>query len=121
MSPNTHKAERFENIAHYLAAFTVILKGLDKIENPEKVGIGILFIAIGIVICLGTFFHHKASRLLKHFKAYVLVFEIIVMAVVGYMYMAEGKQYLQYVCFATVALFFVALIVYIRKRKSFAH
>ena len=121
MSSHTHKAERFENIAHYLAAFTVVMKGLDKIENPEKVGVGLLFLLIGVAIALGTFFHHRASKLLKHFKAYVLVFEIIIMSVVGYMYMAEGKRYLQYVCFLTVVLFFVALVVYIRKRKSFVN
>ena len=121
MSLHKHKAERFENIAHYLAAFVVFMKGVDKIENPEKVGIGILFIVIGIAIALGTIFHHKATKLLRHFKAYVLVFEIIVMSIVGYMYMAEGKQYIQYACFATALMFFVALIVYIRNRNSFAH
>jgi hypothetical protein len=46
------------------------------------------------------------------------VFEAIVMAIVGYLYAIEGKQLIQYVCFAASAMFIVALIVYIKKYKK---
>ena len=60
MALNKHKAERFENLAHYLAAFVRFLKGVDKIENPEKVA-WYSFNVIGTAIALGNYFHHKLT------------------------------------------------------------
>jgi hypothetical protein len=114
------RVARFENIAHYLTAFVVFLKGLDKFDLG-KTGIGILFMTIGAFIVFGTLFHHKAEKWLRHFKAYVFLLESIVMAVVGYLYMKDGKQYIQYVCYATSVVFIVALIIYIRKVKPATH
>lgn len=110
-----------ETMTHYLAAMVIIIKGLDKIGTPGKLWVSILFLTLGVLIILGTIFHHKAEKLLKHFKAYVFVFEAVVMAVVGYLYVKEGKQMIQYVCFAASLMFVVALIVYLRKRKSISH
>jgi hypothetical protein len=104
-----------ENVTHYLTAFVVILKGLDKVETPGKVWYGVIFLVIGALIIGGTVFHHKAEKLLKHFKAYTFIFEAIVMAIVGYLYVKEGKTMIQYICFAAAAMFVVALIVYVKK------
>lgn len=115
------KAKRamfLDNIAHYLAALVVILKGLDKIDVPGKTGVAVIFLLIGILIILGTVFHHKAQKLLKHFKAYIFSFEAIVMTIVGYLYVKEGKQLIQYVCFAAAIMFVVALIVYLKKVRQ---
>lgn len=117
-----HKRLAFlENMTHYLTALVIILKGLDKIETPGKLWVSIVFLTLGVLIVLGTIFHHKAEKLLKHFKAYVFAFEAIVMAIVGYLYMKDGKQMIQYVCFAAALMFLVALIVYINKRKRMRH
>jgi hypothetical protein len=119
---STHKRSEFlEKFAHYATAFVVLMKGLDKIETPGKTGIAILFIIISVLIVLGTIFHHKAGKLLKHFKAYVFVFEAIVMAIVGYLYMKDGKQFIQYVCFATAIMFIAAVIIYLKKAKPATH
>lgn len=115
------RVQRLESMAHYLAAFVIIMKGLDKIEAPGKLGYGIVLLIIGVLIVLGTIFHHKAEKILHHFKAYVFVFEFIVMSIVGYLYMKEGKQYIQYVCFATAIMFVVATFIYIRKARASAH
>ena len=111
-----------ENITHYLTAFVVLLKGFDKFF-ANKPAIGIMFCVFGLVILLGTVFHHKAARLLRHFKAYVFSLEAITIATIGYLYMAEGKQLIQYVCFFAAAMFVVALVVYVRKgaRSTEAH
>jgi hypothetical protein len=119
MSPTT-KTKRLvllENMTHYLTAMVVILKGIDKIDTPGKLWYGILFLSIGLLIIGGTLFHHKAEKQLKHFKAYVLIFEAIVMITVGYLYEKEGKQFIQYVCFAAAGMFAVALVIYIRKKR----
>lgn len=117
----SRRVQRFESIAHYLAAFVIIMKGLDKIETPGKLGYAIIFLLIGALIILGTIFHHKAEKVLHHFKAYVFIFESIVMSIVGYLYMKEGKQYIQYVCFAAAIMFLVATFIYIKKAKASAH
>jgi hypothetical protein len=114
------KAIILENVTHYLTAFIVLLKGADKIDLG-KVGTGSAFILIGIVIALGTLMHHKAAKLLKHFKAYVFALEAIVMATVGYLYAQDGKQFIQYVCYFASAMFVVALAVYVRRAKSEIH
>jgi len=105
-----------ENVTHYLTAFVVLLKGFDKL-SAGKPAIGIMFCVFGLVILLGTLFHHKAARLLRHFKAYVFSLEAITIGTIGYLYMAEGKQLIQYVCFFAAAMFVVALVVYLRKRS----
>ena len=114
----TKKLAILEKITHYLTAFVIILKGADKVSDPEKTGFGIALLLIGSFIVLGTIFHHKAEKALKHFKAYVFALEAVVMSIVGYLYMAEGKQFIQYVCFLASIIFLVALIIYIRKRKN---
>jgi hypothetical protein len=118
---STAKTKRLmflENITHYLTALVVIIKGLDKIDTPGKMSYGILFLIMGLLIAVGTLFHHKAEKLLKHFKAYVLIFEAVIMGIVGYLYVKEGKHLLQYVCFAASMMFVVALVIYITKSKS---
>jgi hypothetical protein len=70
---------------------------------------------IGVLIVAGNVFHHKAERLLRHFKAYVYVLEAVVMSMVGYLYAKDGKSLIQYVCFAAAAMFVVALVIYVRK------
>jgi hypothetical protein len=114
------KAKRLqllENMVHYLTAFTILLKGLDKMATPGKMAYGLTFVVISILIVLGTVFHHKAKQLLKHFKAYVYVLEAVVMSIVGYLYLKDGKNLIQYMCFFAAAMFVVALIVYIRRSK----
>lgn len=124
MSTNT-KTKRLallENFTHYVTAFVIVMKGLDKVETPGKVGYALVFFLIGILIIAGTAFHHKAERLLKHFKAYVYVLEAVVMSIVGYLYAKDGKAMIQYVCFAAAAMFIVALVIYVRKgSKVSAH
>lgn len=120
MSANT-KSRRgmfLENLTHYLTAFVVMLKGLDKIATPGKTGVAIFFLAAGVFILLGTIFHKQASSILKHFKGYILGIEAVVMAIVGYLFLQDGKQLIHYVCFSASVMFLVALTVYIRRRTK---
>jgi predicted MFS family arabinose efflux permease len=110
-----------ENMTHYLTALVIIMKGLDKLGVPGKTWVSVIFLLMGILIVLGTIFHHKAEKLLRHFKAYVFAFEAIAMAVVGYLYLKDGKQFIQYVCFAASIMFVIALVVYFRRRKKLVH
>jgi predicted MFS family arabinose efflux permease len=117
---NETKARRvmfLENMTHYLTAFVIIIKGLDKVAVPGKTWIGVLLLVFGVFIILGTIFHHKLHQALKHFKALVFAIEAVVMSIVGYLYVKDGKQFIQYVCFGAAIMFAVALIVYLSKAK----
>jgi hypothetical protein len=119
---NTGKrAQILETVTHYITAFVVTLKGIDKVGNPEKVGYGVFFIIVGMGILIGTIFHHKFEHLIKNFKSYVLSAECVVMAIVGYLFVKEGTHYIQYVCFAASLAFLVALIVNLKKAKPVHH
>lgn len=107
-----------ETITHYITAFVVLMKGFDKVTIPGKAGIGIFFICIALFIAAGTMFHHKFERLLRHFKAYTYVLESVVVGLVGYLFLKEGKHGLAYTYFFASAMFAVALIVYIAKQKT---
>ena len=115
MTQATHSTQRLESIAHYLTAFVVLMKGVDKIDKPGKLWFGIVFIFIALLIVFGNIFHHRAEKILRHFKAYVFVLEAIVISIVGYLYMKDGKQMIQYVCFASAFVFMIALVIYIKK------
>jgi predicted MFS family arabinose efflux permease len=106
-----------ENMTHYLTAFVIIMKGLDKVAVPGKTWLGVVLLVFGVFIILGTIFHHKAHQMLKHFKALVFAIEAIVMGIVGYLYVKDEKQFIQYVCFGAAIMFVVALIVYLSKAK----
>lgn len=121
MSNTSGKQRRLailESFTHYVTAFVILLKGVAKLEDPQKMGVAIVFFIIGLLIILGTVFHHKAGKLLKHFKAYIFALEAIVIAIVGYLYMSEGKQFIQYVCFAASLMFVIALVVYISRIRK---
>jgi len=115
------RAQRLENVGHYLTAFVVFLKGIDKVGTPGKGLYATIFLLIAAAIVFGTVFHHKFERHLKHFKAFVFIFEGVVMAIVGYLYMKEGKQYVQFACFMASIVFFVATVIYFRKAKTAIH
>ena len=116
--PKARRRELLESITHYITAFVVLMKGIDKVGTPGKGWLGALFIFFAIVIAAGTIFHHRFDKLLHHFKAYTFAIEAIVLAAVGYLYAKEGKHFVQYVFFAASALFVVALIAYIVRHRT---
>jgi hypothetical protein len=110
-----------ENVSHYLTAFVVVMKGVAKIETPGKLAFALFFIVVGIIIAAGTLFHHKFEHLVKNFKAYVFLLESIVIGLVGYSYLKEGKQGLPYICFAASIAFLIAMVVSLTKVRKQSH
>lgn len=104
-------------MAHYLTAFVVLMKGVDKIDQG-KPAFGFVFVLIGLIILFGTIFHHRFEKQLRHFKAWVFALEAVSISIVGYLYMKDGKQFIQYVCFASAIIFVVAIVVYFKKAKG---
>ena len=48
----------------------------------------------------------------------IFVIEFVVLSIVGYLYLKEGKAYIQYVCFASAIMFLIAFIVYMKNLKT---
>jgi phosphoglycerol transferase MdoB-like AlkP superfamily enzyme len=117
-SGSSKRAALLESIAHYLTAFVVLLKGIDKLNVPGKGPFAITLILIALFIFFGTAFHHRFEKAFRHLKGYVALLESIVMSMIGYLYLKDGKMMLQYVCFGASLLFLVAAIVYFSKVRS---
>jgi len=116
--PKARRQELMENITHYITAFVVLMKGIDKVGTPGKGWLGALFIFFASVIVAGTLFHTRFEKLLHHFKAYTFAIEAIVLAAVGILYAKEGKHFVQYAFFAASVLFLVALIAYVARHRT---
>lgn len=107
-------------ITHYLTAFVVLLKGFDKLTVPGKTGFAVVLIVIGLLILFGTIFHHRFKKALKHFAGIIALLEAITMAIVGYLYLKDGKDLIQYVCFFAAIMFLIAAIIHFTKSKGAA-
>ena len=105
-------------IAHYLTAFVVLLKGFDKVAVPGKVGFAVVLIVIGLIILFGTIFHHRFEKALKHFAGVIALLEAITMGIVGYLYMKDGKELIQYVCFFAAGMFLIASVIHFTNPKA---
>lgn len=107
-----------EVISHIVTGIVVILKGVDKVEHPEKLWFGIILILIGAIISSIGIFHHKVEHYIKNIKSLVFLCESAVMGIVGYIYMHDNKTYIQYACFAASAGFLIAAILNIVKKRK---
>lgn len=107
-----------EAISHIATGIVIILKGVDKLEHPEKLWLGIVLILIGILISSIGAFHHTVEHYIKNIKPLVFVCESIVMGIVGYIYMHDNKTYIQYACFAASLGFLIAAILNLVKKKK---
>jgi FtsH-binding integral membrane protein len=119
-SGSSRRVALLETITHYLTAFVVLLKGIDKVGVPGKFPYAMLLLVIGLIILFGTIFHHKLVKTLKHFKGIIFLLEAVTMSIVGYLYLKDGKESIQYVCFGAAAMFVIASIVYFTKKRHAA-
>jgi FtsH-binding integral membrane protein len=116
-SGSSRRVALLETIGHYLTAFVVLLKGFDKLSVPGKLPYAMVLIVIGLIIAFGTIFHTKFEKTLKHFKGIIFLLEAVTMVVVGYLYLKDGKELIQYVCFAAAGMFVIAAVVYFTKKR----
>lgn len=95
-----------------------MMKGITKLEHPEALFVGVLFFLTGLVIIIGAIIHDYVEKKIGHIKPYIFLFEGIVFIILGYVYITEGKHYLQYGCFIAATGFMTAFFVH---RKKLSH
>lgn len=117
-SKSVEKKANKEVLSHIVTGVVVILKGIDKIENPEKFWFGLLLLFVGLIILSIGVFHHQIENRIKNVKPLVFFGEAIVMAIVGYIYWHDNKTYIQYVCFVAAFGFLVAGILKLVKKEN---
>ena len=105
-------------IAHYLTAFTVLLKGFDKVAVPGKAGFAVVLIVIGLFILFGTIFHHRFEKALRHFDGIIAFLEAVTIGIVGYLYLKDGKELIQYICFFAAGMFLIAAVIHFTNPKA---
>ncbi|HUM48376.1 MAG TPA: hypothetical protein PLD84_15700 [Chitinophagales bacterium] len=112
---------RYGTIAHVMTGAVLILKGYAKITD-HYAGVGSMILCFGLVI-IGYVIYE--SRRKSHSPLLVMAvhfFEGLALLFTTYVYIDEGKTYIQYLTLAAAIGFFVAvLIMYMRYKKSIPH
>lgn len=91
------RAALLQKFVHLLAAFTILMKALAKLEHPEgSWPLIMLFLAATITIVVITVFHERLHRHERLLDASVYAIESVVMAIVGWLYFHEGARWLPY-------------------------
>ncbi len=111
-----------EKFAHYLTAFVVILKGIDKAEHfHEHPFVSIFLILLGVILLLATVFHHTLEKKVKEFKTVLFTCEGLSLLLVSYYFFASGKKLLPSVYLACgIAFLIMAYVFYLRKSRRLA-
>ncbi|GAA4462717.1 hypothetical protein GCM10023189_39750 [Nibrella saemangeumensis] len=85
------RAERKKQLAHALAGFIIIAKGVDKIDH-HHLTMGYIILLIGVVVLLITIFHHRLARYFRSFDSFVFFAEFVVLAIISGLYFSDGKK-----------------------------
>lgn len=101
------KSKFLTNLSHYLIGFTILMKGLSKLEHHPDQIIKILFIFFaGIFIILGAAFHQKIENKVKNFTALFHIAEGSALVFIGLIYLEEGSARVSYF------LFFIGIVYF---------
>lgn len=112
--------EKVQPLAHYLAGFVIIVKGIDKAEHfNEQLFITSFFFIIGLFIVFATFKHHYFEKRFKDFRVLMFLCEGVALSIVTWYYFSEGKKALPFAyLFATILYFVMAAVTYNKKGKQ---
>ncbi len=110
-------SKRFGTIAHLLTGFVLVLKGYAKITDHYPVT-GSIILVFGLAI-FGYVYYEKRQQLhSQHLQMLVHFFEGLALLFTTYVYIDEGKSYIQYVTFAAGIGMFVTVYILYRKQKK---
>ncbi|MVM37374.1 hypothetical protein GO730_06630 [Spirosoma sp. HMF3257] len=103
-----------KQLAHGLAGLIIIIKGVDKFEHHHSIA-GSLLVGIGLLVLALTIVHHRLARHIKSFDSLVFLMEAIVLSVVSFLYLQDGKKALPIAyCIASIGYLIAAFRFYRR-------
>ena len=82
---------------HFLTAFTILMKGLIKLEHPHGYEpVIMLFFAAAAAIVIVTLLHDRLHHHQRYVDAGVTAVECVVMGLVAFLSFREGARFLPY-------------------------
>jgi hypothetical protein len=111
-----------QKLVHFITAFVVITKGIAKLEHPEGYWPVIVFLfAAGAYIVAVTLLHDRLHAHVHLIDASVAAIECLVMGIVTWLYVTEGKRFLPWVTGVAAVLFAVAFVVRLTRGSTARH
>lgn len=108
---------RIDSVVHFLLGSTLLLKGYDKFHHHNI--LGALMFLFGIIV-MGYFFylvlkqqHNRTMHIM------ILLFEALVSLFIAYIFIEEGKKYVQYgFILAAIGFLLAAYITFSKKKHA---
>jgi hypothetical protein len=111
-----------QKLIHFLTALTLLLKAFAKMEHPHGYEAVITFFLLSTIYIIAiTLLHDRLHAHLRLLDASVFGIECIATGIVAWLYLQEGKHYLQWLMAFASLMFLVALIVRLMKRPDRDH
>lgn len=111
-----HK-NRFGTIAHVATGIVLSLKGYIKITDHHAL-VGSIILCFGLAI-IGYVVYEKRQKIhSRHLVVAVHLFEGLALLFTTYVYINEGKTYIQYLTFAAAIGFFTGAFLLYRKTNK---
>lgn len=102
-----------ERLSHYLIAFSLFAKGIDKLEHyHHQLGNVILIFCAGLFIVFGSAFHDRLAKRIPNFTALFHVAEGTALLLIGLIFFQEGNTRLPYFYLFLGAVFCVIGIIF---------
>lgn len=119
MSSRQQRAATLQKLVHFMTAFTMIMKGVAKLEHPAGYWpIIIFFFATGAYITVITLLHERLHAHTKLLDATVYALESMATGLVAWLYVVEGTRYLQYLFGAASVMFAIACAIRLLRKPS---
>ena len=111
--------KRFGTIAHLLTGFVLVLKGYAKITDHYP-ATGSIILLFGLAI-FGYVYYEKRQRVHSpYLQMLVHFFEGLALLFTTYVYIDEGKTYIQYATLAAGIGMFVTVYILYKKQKKYS-
>lgn len=119
--PVTRRAALLQKLVHFLTALTLVLKAIAKMEHPHGYAPVITFFLLSAIYIVAiTLLHDRLHAHLRLLQASVYAIECAGTGIVAWLYLQEGKHFLQWFMGFASLMFLVALIIHLVKTRDHA-
>jgi len=105
------KTKLYKNIAFYFSTLLMITTGLDEMEKG-KVFIGLMILIVGVVVLAVTLLKDRLGYKILYFDAGFYLANALLLLLIGYGFVLEGKKYLPYAYILASLIYFGLSVFY---------